>query len=131
MIFHHVKSKSRGRFVPLSICFFIRLHLIRFFVTSTTRVLLFSFPIRENTLTQHNIPAYELGTLFLDFIWEEFLEASLFLEIIQFHNIILLILLNYSNFKNQLYLQTRYSIFLLLFFFSLYFVSYFLCKLPP
>ena len=98
-------------FVSLPICFFICLYLFRCFVTSTTRVPLFSFPIRENTLTQHNIPAYELGTLFPDFIWKEFLEAGLSLEIIQFHNIILLILLNYSNFKNQLCLQLRYSIF--------------------
>ena len=98
-------------FISLSICFFICLHLFRCFVTSTTRVPLFSFLIRENTLTQHNISAYELDTLFSVFILEDFLEAGLFLQIIQFHNIIFLILLNYSNFKNQLYLQSRNTIF--------------------
>ena len=78
MIFHHVTSKSCD-----GICFFVHffLHFFCCFVISTTRVPLFSFPIRENTLTQHNIPAYELGTLFLDFIWEDFLEAGLSLEI--------------------------------------------------
>ena len=83
MIFHHVTSKSRDR-----VCFFSCLHLFRSIVTSTTRVPLFSFPIRENTLTQHNIQTYELGTLFQDFFYEEFDEAGLSLEIIQFHNII-------------------------------------------
>lgn len=101
------------------ICFFINLFLhlslfssfLRFFVTSATPLPLFSFVARQHTWIRHKTPTYNLGTLLSDFNGGRLLASNLSLKIIQFHNIILLILLNYSDFNRQLDLQSGYSIF--------------------